>query len=240
MTSIKVSDREAVETGHRQAQLVWFDPGVTTGVVICAIRPRWLRGEGDPSWVGLGKAVTVRHFAQLGRHAKVVRDGKAAPVPAAARIVEGVEALKRAGRRGRGSGSQEITTGEVDELNAVLQCVGILDIWTEAAWGFEDFIPRSSNASRDFLAPVRIFSRLDFVELVYGEKGRWPFRQNASLAKTTATDARLRDARLYMPGMEHATDAARHAATFLRRCRTDAALRELAWPKLFARKEAVA
>jgi hypothetical protein len=70
--------------------------------------------------------------------------------------------------------------------------------------------------------------------ITYGEfssgKMRAPFVQNASMAKSTATDERLKDAGLYRPGMLHAVDAMRHATTFLRRARADSKLREKAFP----------
>jgi hypothetical protein len=112
------------------------------------------------------------------------------------------------------------------------EIVELILAWPEAAWGYEDFILRKYTKDRDLLAPVRMFSMIRFG--IWGEDGRLPFTQSASLAKSAATDPRMREAGLYRAGLPHGTDAARHVATFLRRARADAKLREAAWPELFA------
>lgn len=199
----------------RHAQLVWFDPGSTTGLVALCVRPAWLEGAGEPSWAGLNKAVRTRWFGQVGREARIVDDGRAR------RPLGKVVVVERRGDR----------TGRVDaETEMIRQCEELLDIWLDAAWGYEDFQLRVLGADP---SPIRVFSALRYVEAVHGERRRQPFVQSASMAKSTATDERLRMAGLYVPGMPHATDAARHAATFLRKARADALLRHMAWPRLF-------
>lgn len=231
-----------VQRGSRACQLVWFDPGGTTGMFVASLRPGWLDGRGDPGWAGLRRAITYTWAGQVGAHARVWVGGRAEPVPNGL-AVEGTELPVRlrqvGGRRGRRPlvGSAVLDPAQRAELVQVAQCVELLDLWPDACWGYEDFVPRGGNAmgasSRDFLSPVRLFSALTHTEIAYGERGRVPFVQSASMAKTTATDERLKEAGLYRPGMPHATDAARHVATFIRRARADRALREAAWPRVF-------
>lgn len=219
---------------QRQAEIVWIDPGVTTGLVVLRVRPRWLDGAGDVTWRSLGAAVSSRWFGQIGRHARVLEDGRPT-TPPRHEVITGFDAvtMRKKITSSQRSGSAEMTTGLYGELEQVLEIGGLLDLWPDAVWGYEDFIPRSANASREFLAPIRIFSTVTADEVLNGEKGRVPFVQDASMAKNTATDERLKEANLYIPGMPHATDAARHAATFLRRARQDPELRAAAWPRLF-------
>lgn len=226
----------------RHAQLVWFDPGVTTGIFVCSVRPSWLGGNGEPTWLGLRKALTMTWFGQVGRLPRIwSEDTDRAKVPG-----DGHTAMRRGkGGNGLGAGVGTILSGRGrygggpvsehlrNETEQVIQCQALLDLWADAAWGYEDFVPGSANQSREFLAPVRIFARLEASEIVYGERGRVPFVQSPAMAKTTATDERMKAAGLYRPGLPHATDAARHAATFLRRARGDAALSHAAWPRIF-------
>lgn len=219
---------------QRQAELVWIDPGVTTGLCVLRVRPRWLDGAGDITWRSLGAAISARWFGQIGRHARILEEGRAI-APGMRGVIDGFDAetMRKKLSPSQRSGSAEMTTSLYGELEQVLEIGGLLDMWPDAAWGYEDFIPRSSNASRDFLAPIRIFSTITADEVLNGEKGRVPFVQDASMAKSTATDERLKEANLYIPGLPHATDAARHCATFLRRARQDPELRAAAWPRIF-------
>lgn len=228
----------------RQAQLLWFDPGMTTGVFICSIRPRWLLGDGPPSWSALGKAMTIKWFGQLGREPRVMDEGgrakrTATPVVRDGRGGKGIAAiLAGGGAYGGGHPSAVLST----EIATLLDQIQLLDDWPEAAWGQESFMVSQANSKPEYVSPIRVNARIEAFEIICGERGRVPFLQSSSLAKTTATDDRMRAAHLYAPGMSHATDAARHAATFLRRCRGDstdrgqaegAGLRAAAWPKLF-------
>lgn len=54
-------------------------------------------------------------------------------------------------------------------------------------------------------------------------------KQQPSLAKTYATDERLRSAGFYVVGSDHARDAVRHALLCLRRCADDHRLARRAW-----------
>lgn len=127
------------------------------------------------------------------------------------------------------------TDGENAGIN---ELVGLVRAWPGAAIVIEDFIldPARFNTGRDLLSPVRITAALSF--LLYLQRREY-FVQNAALAKTTATDARLKAWGYYSStgGLNHARDADRHALTFLRRCanptRQGRELREAAWPHLY-------
>lgn len=188
----------------RLAQLVWLDPGGTTGYAVATVAARWLEGLGDGDWTGLK------------RHLVSVAVGQ----------VDGWS------EEGRGKTAREGSLVGGAELVSASEIVELILAWPEAAWGYEDFILRKYTKDRDLLAPVRMFSMIRFG--IWGEDGRLPFTQSASLAKSAATDPRMREAGLYRAGLPHGTDAARHVATFLRRARADAKLREAAWPELFA------
>lgn len=181
-------------------EIVWFDPGITTGYCLLKVKPAYVDGAGDTRWETMKDYVTVEH-KQLGRHAR---------------------GTPKRTQRG-------ITYGYLDtEISIVEDCGIVLDDHPEAAWGYEDFILKGANKSREFLSPVRIFSMLAY-DNAGSEYPRSPFVQGTSI-KASVDDERLKRAGLYVPGMIHANDAARHAAHFLRRARSDEALAKRAWP----------
>jgi hypothetical protein len=55
------------------------------------------------------------------------------------------------------------------------------------------------------------------------------FYQTPAQAMETATDSRLKAWGLYQPGSDHIKDSTRHAITFIRRAKSDPALRARAW-----------
>lgn len=190
----------------RAAQIAWLDPGGTTGYAVATVAARWLEGAGMGDWAGLKRALASVAVGQVDGWSE---DGRG-------------KTARRVAYREDGSA----------ELKSAAEIVELILAWPEAAWGYEDFILRKYTKDRDLLAPVRMFSMITFG--IWSEDGRLPFVQSAQLAKTTATDERMREAGLYRAGLPHGTDAARHVATFLRRARADAKLREAAWPELFA------
>lgn len=207
------------------AQIVWFDPGQTTGVAVLAIRPGWLAGDGDADWVGLRKAIKTDWFAQVGYDARQwdERTRKAVGVKLVDRLPEKLFC---------GVPPDPVLANELDQI---FQLREILDLWPAAAWGYEDYIPESmAAAQRDALTPVRIFAPLRFGMIMDDARPRAPFVQGRAM-KYTANDDRMKAAGLYLPGMPHATDAARHAAVFARAARQKPKLRALAWPRLFGR-----
>lgn len=84
----------------------------------------------------------------------------------------------------------------------------------------EDFIlvPKPKTTARSGLSPVRITARFQqmLVEDHLG-KVRPLFFQSANMAKTCATDERMRRWGYWVPGADHANDAIRHGVTFMRR-----------------------
>lgn len=110
------------------------------------------------------------------------------------------------------------TTGEAAGVNEI---ISLIRAWPGAAVVIEDFIIRQFNASRDFLAPVRITAAVN--QYLYNQR-RPHFIQQPSLAKTAATDDRLKKWNLYdrAGGLNHARDADRHSVTFLKRLKNAA------------------
>jgi len=90
------------------------------------------------------------------------------------------------------------------------------------AVAIEDFDNRRPLRNREYLAPVRVASKIEFC-IQTGMAGQvtgheW---QMPSLAFETAPDDRLKKWGLYPPGPEHPKDATRHAITLIRRAKKD-------------------
>jgi hypothetical protein len=97
------------------------------------------------------------------------------------------------------------------------------------AIALESFSPRKPIRSEEYLSPVYVNSRIQF--LVDTNRIKAPlFYQTPSIAMDTASDKRLKRWGLYVPGPDHIKDGTRHAITFIRRCKADPKLREAAWP----------
>lgn len=93
----------------------------------------------------------------------------------------------------------------------------------------EDFTLRQFRQDAALLAPVRLTAMIEYI--ISGIIDEPPFRkQQPSMAKSTATDERLKEWGLWEKGQPHARDAIRHGVTFLRRAKTDKSLRDWAWP----------
>lgn len=238
--------------------LLAVDPGTTTGLLFCSIDPRWLRGQGPASWEGLGAAIKFKAAYQVGRYprrfnidtgraTKIDRpeglDEDMMPVMAANQPLIDSGEFDGRGRkdqsfysilRGEPSavvGRADLIYADAEEVLQVRQIAGLLDNFPDAALLIEDFILRTQNMDRETLSPTRLRLAIEAEEILHGV-GRVPFLQQPSVM-STAPDDRLRRAGLYFTGMPHATDAGRHAAVFLRRCRTDETLRAQAFPRHF-------
>lgn len=211
------------------AQIVWVDPGETTGLTLIGIDSGWLEGRGTPDWHGIRKAVRHSHQEQIGFDAKLWTGETAAPVNMEMQGLTSIvdDCLKS------GSSGAPFTPVLRNELIVCDNIAALLNDWPLAVWGIESFKARMGSLSAEAISPDRIRLALCFAEVVYGNRHRVPFFQSAAIAKTTVDDARLRDAGLYRAGMPHANDATKHALTFARRARADAKLRAAAWPHLF-------
>ena len=122
------------------------------------------------------------------------------------------------------------------ECGGVNEIIDLMRAWPQAVTVIEDFVPRKLDQSREFLAPVRVTAGV--ANYLYNLNEPY-FTQMPALAKTTATDERLRNWGMYRTegGEVHARDADRHALTFFLRAKQSAALRESAWPQCFGTLE---
>ncbi len=117
----------------------------------------------------------------------------------------------------------------------------LIAAWPGCAVVIESFTLRTFKMSAELLSPVRVTAKLELL-LHMGSLDLDPnthiWKQEPSLAKSTATDQRLKDWGLYQKegGLEHARDADRHAITFLRRASSSKQLRYVSWPGLFNKK----
>ena len=238
----------------RTVTVIGLDPGSTTGICGVSVDKTWLRGGGEASWGGLGAAVRAKFAYQTGREPKTFAyDDEIArehayrldqrelndallPVMASQPLVrqDGMRSTQRLERilAGEGPGG-DLLYVDAEEIVQVRQIAGLLYNYEGAAVVCEDFVLRTQVREREVTAPDRLRAALQANEVLHGE-GRVFFLQQPSLAKSTAKDDRLRKAGLYFPGMPHATDAARHVLTFLRRARQIEDLRVSAWPRHFA------
>jgi hypothetical protein len=240
--------------------VVAVDPGTTTGLLVVSVDPRWLKGFGPASWEGLGAAVKFKAAYQVGRvprrfdidrgrSMKIDKpeglDEEMLPVLADHQPLMGDGEFDGRGRNDqsfyailRGDPSGEVGRADflyVDagEVLQVRQIAGLLDNFSEAALVIENFIPRPTvSTDREVNSADRLRLGIQTEEVLHG-RGRVAFLQTPGDAMRSATDERLKRARLYFAGMQHSTDAARHACLFLRRCRNDESLRAQAFPRHF-------
>lgn len=232
------------------ATVIAIDPGVTTGVAVVSIDPAWITGKGPATWEGLGFAIKSRYIVQIGRYPKAWNhdDGKARNTTMES--LEGLhlpllpdpQPLEEPDNavwstfadivNGEGkAGGGDLTILDANEARQVRQIAGLLDNYPKAALVLESFELHQLAGGKALLAPERLNASIRNEEILHGV-GRTPFMQQPAYAKTTATDARIKRAGLYYPGMVHGTDAARHAATFARDLRQDPELRRQAFPRI--------
>jgi hypothetical protein len=238
--------------------VVAVDPGTTTGLTVLSVNLRWLKGQGPATYEGLGAAVTFKAAYQIGRNprqfnldsgraTRLDREGvdeSVMPVLAQGQPFLGDGPAKGLGRNdqefygildglpGTDAGRGDLSMVDAGEVLQIRQIAGLLWNFPGAAIVVEDFQLRMFNQDREVLSPARLRLGIQAEEMLHGS-GRVPFLQQPSEALHASTDERLKRANLYFAGMPHATDAARHAVTFLRRCRTDEGLREQAFPRRF-------
>lgn len=237
----------------RSVSVVSLDPGSTSGLVVITIDTSWVRGLGPATWEGLGAAIGTKVAYQIGREPKAFfNDGERATTLDSSRdldehllpILAGQPLVTDNGGRKTARfyeimGGQQVAGGpplshnDAGEIIQARQIAGLLANYPEAAFVIEDFTLRTQVRSREVTSPDRLRLTTTSDEVLHGE-GRTPFIQQPSYAKTTATDDRLKRAGVYFPGMPHATDAARHALTFLRDARQKETVRAAAWPRHFS------
>ncbi|MGE5612714.1 MAG: hypothetical protein ACM3UO_00365 [Bacillota bacterium] len=230
--------------------VIAIDPGSTTGIAVITIDGRWIRGLGDATYDGLGRAIRSKVAYQIGRYPKamygdavetlsnVEMDERMLPVYAEKPDADGITHTMRDERfRAVMSGDQQnggtLMSGDAGEVVQLRQIAGLMENYSTAAIVIEDFNLRTAVRSREVTSPDRLRLAITAIELLYGTESRTPFLQQPAYAKTTATDERLKRAGLWFPGMPHACDAARHALTFLRDARQHEQIRAFAWPHKF-------
>ncbi|QOC56225.1 RuvC-like resolvase [Gordonia phage Sienna] len=192
------------------ACVIALDPGGTTGWSLFQVQPEALSSLDEHEQYGVLKNVVDWKHGQI-------------------------DCGSQKGNRGVGGYRDISTSGEAVGEGEIL---GLLRSWPAAAVIIEDFIldPKRFNMGRDLLSPVRITSVVSYDLWL---QGRDYFVQGASLAKTTATDEKLKAWGYYSStgGLGHARDADRHALTFFKRAAQHTPqgreLRERAWPHLY-------
>jgi len=84
----------------------------------------------------------------------------------------------------------------------------------------EDFILRERTKQRNLLSPVRLTAGL-LQECLNWDRLCGLTLQSSSDAKSVVTDERLKQLGLWQAGQQHARDACRHLALFLRKLTVD-------------------
>lgn len=179
---------------RHKASVISLDPGGTTGWSVMSVHAEALF---DPE-VPLLENITFWQHGQIDCGSKTGNRGTSG----VGDIEDGVS-----------------TTGEAAGINEI---ISLIRAWPGAAVVIEDFVIRQFNASRDFLAPVRITAGVN--QYMYNQN-RDMYYQQPSLAKTAVTDDRLKKWNLYdrNGGLGHARDADRHSVTFLKRLKQNSA-----------------
>jgi hypothetical protein len=194
-----------------QCYVVAFDPGQTTGWCVLGVEKETLLGARHVN-DRLHEKLTWKEYGQIGC---------------------------------LGPQNGWDANGATSENYGVDHMLDIVNEHIDCAIVFEDFILDFNQAtmSRSTLSPVTVMAKFEMgFQYVAGDGdpsvlGRI-FRQNRSPVKTTMTDVRLRNLKLYdMHSGQHARDAMRHAYYFLRNCRGSSIkareLRWRAWPGFF-------
>ena len=123
------------------------------------------------------------------------------------------------------------------EFSGAYDIAELIKAWPSAAVVIEDFQLRQFRQDRDLLSPVRITAA---VGVSMWLDGRDYHTQQPADAKSTCSDARLKEWRMYdkTGGMEHARDADRHAILFLKKAKVNKRFRATAWPHLYGERGA--
>lgn len=197
------------------AIVVAFDPGGTTGWCALGVEPLALAGSHNI--LPLHEEIVLKEYGQI-------------------------DCGARKGERGI-AGHAVNMAGENDGVQNMLGLV--LARWPKSAIVIEDFIIdfKKIDKTRDALSPVRLTAAFSFGlwradPIVIGSGLDRIFIQDRTNPKTTCTDARLKEFKLYdRHSGEHARDSQRHAYYFLRQCRgigsVEKERRYYAWPHLF-------
>jgi hypothetical protein len=130
-------------------------------------------------------------------------------------------------------GIQEWESGQIDGpfSGQVIALASIIKRFSPVAIITEGFDPKADNRTEAFWSPIIVNSMLIFANHL-GMTGPMTtmHEQMPGLAKSTATDPRLRKWGLYAKGSRHARDGTRHAITFIRRAKQNPTLAREAWP----------
>jgi hypothetical protein len=195
------------------AIVVAFDPGGTTGWCALGVEPQALTGLGPEG--PLQDYIVLKEYGEIDCGA----------------------------RKGEIGWHSINANGENDGVQNMLGLVTAR--WPKSAIVIEDFILdfKKADKTRELLSPVRLTAAFSFGlwradPIVIGAGLERISIQDRSNVKTTCTDERLRNWKLYdRHSGNHARDAMRHAYYFLRQRRGNTVMeterRYFAWPHLF-------
>ena len=118
---------------------------------------------------------------------------------------------------------------QVDALCSLVREIQSLDYKIGPAVVIEDFQIATHVQGKEVLSPVRIAAKLAYARHLKRLGDARIVLQHRQIAKTTATDDRLKAWGLYAAGEQHARDATRHAVTAIRRAKASPEFREEMW-----------
>jgi hypothetical protein len=207
--------------GPRGLSVFCVDPGETTGWAWACVSYKELQSVGDGSlqWSEL--------FARLRKERDwplVKGSGSGSGRLSSARLRYGQVDVYRGALSASGPAAQvamaEAMTVldlavEIDQLHLTSSIVSGGSVGWVTDLVIEDFILRERTKSRSLLAPVRLSAGL-VQEVLRNEKLIGLSFLSASDSKGAITDERLRNLGLWVPGQQHARDALRLLALWLR------------------------
>ena len=194
--------------GPKGLSVLALDPGETTGWAWCVVAYRELGfvWDGSWSWSRLFGAVIGSGRFECGQE-EVYRGPIAGNSAAEKVMVQEAHACRVLG-------------GLIDDLHlrSKAKSNGVVCQVTDLV--VEDFVLRERTMGRNLLAPVRLTAGIA-QEVLWSEKLIGVTVQSPSDAKSVVTDERLKALGLWIRGQQHARDACRHLALFLRKLKVD-------------------
>jgi hypothetical protein len=131
---------------------------------------------------------------------------------------------------GEFQGAEELQVRNICSLARTTQSLAYLTgpVLVVEDW---DVDPTFGSTDPAVLSPVRILAMLRYAAFRNEIPDSRVVPQGRTIAKSTATDERLKQWGLYTAGSDHIRDATRHAITALRRAKNNPEFRDACWRK---------
>jgi len=202
------SNRYGSVAGPKGLSVLALDPGETTGWAWAVVSYRELGFVWDGSWAWSELFARVIDGGRLESGQMEVYRG---PMSASSNAVKTLQQEAHFAREIGGLVNDLHLRSKARSGGKICQVTDLV---------IEDFVLREQTKSRNLLAPVRLTAAIA-QEVFTDQKLIGISIQSPSDAKSAVTDERLKALGLYVRGQQHARDALRHLALFLRRLNPD-------------------